>query len=132
MTLAFDFYFSILYTISMVTIHFAKGNSNLLYPPGVWGIELAGLLALFASQMARISLGFEANRLESHGYALVFFGVTITTIVVTSQYMFLTTYVLTVEILLGSVLFVMNILEIFLSIAAFLIFRSKSDKHVSI
>ena len=107
----------------MITIHFAKGNSNLLYPPGVWGMEFAGLIALFATQMARISLGFEANRLESHGYALVFLLVTFTTILVTSQYMFLTTYVLTVEILLGSVLFVMNILEILLSLAAFIIFR---------
>ena len=127
MTLAFDFYFSILYTVAMVTIHFAKGNSNLLYPPGVWGIELAGLIALFASQMARISLGFEANRLESHGYALVFLLVTCTTIFVTSQYMFLTTYVLTVEILLGSVLFVMNILEIFLSIVAIVVFKRKAE-----
>ena len=131
MTLAFDFYFTIVYIIAMIAIHFAKGNSNLLYPPTVWGVELAGLIGLFAAQMARISLGFEANRLESHDYARVFLLVTLLTIVVTSQYMFMATYVLTVEILLGSVLFVMNIIEMFLAITAFYYFKKKASGIIS-
>ena len=44
-TLQLDFYYTLFFTAFMTGIHFFKGYSGLLvYPPTIWGLELACIL----------------------------------------------------------------------------------------
>ena len=107
----------------MILLHFFKVNGGLLYPPDIWEMELAGLIILFFLQIVRIYFGFNANRMESSGFSLVFFFLTLFCLLVILHYNLLTTYILFIEILLSIILGSLSVIELVLSLYAFRLFK---------
>lgn len=121
--LHFDTIYSIFYCVFMIGFHFYKGFGGLAYPPVVWALELLNLILLTVVQIIRIYFGFYANRTESHRHACIFLLLSLLCLVGIVHSSFVTTYVLLIEILFGSIIGALCVMEVVLSLAAFKKFR---------
>ena len=45
--ITFETYYSAFYMIFLIMITFWKGYGGLLFPPGIWGLEMASIFAFF-------------------------------------------------------------------------------------
>ena len=106
------------YIILLGAFLFYKWYGGLTYPPVIWGMEFSELLMLGIVQMIRIFYGFEANRQENRVSTVYFLLLSIASLLVIVHYSYMTTYVLMIEILLGSIIVFLLILEILLSLIA--------------
>lgn len=102
----------------MIGIHFYKGFGGLSYPPIVWALELLGLAILSFVQITRIYFGYYANRMESKNFCIVFVLLSLLCLLAIVHASFLTTYVLMIEILVGSIIAAINVIEIILCLVA--------------
>ena len=75
-----------------------KGFSGgLVYPPGVWGLELAGIIVFYIFALIRIDWGCRANRTENKSALVVFLVFTLFSFLFYIYFSLLTTYVLRIE-----------------------------------
>lgn len=124
--LHFDTIYTIFYCAFMIGFHFYKGFGGLAYPPVVWALELFDLICLSIVQLVRIYFGFYSNRTESHRHACIFLLLSILCLVSIVHSSFVTTYVLLIEILFGSIIGALCVLEVLFSLTAFNKFRAIS------
>lgn len=105
----------------------STGYGGLLFPPSVWGLEMASICVFFLLQLMRLDLGRRANRNE-HANATKFFMIfSIFACLFYSYFALYTTYVLTVDIGFGLIGFFFAFFEILISLHAFIMFN-KAEK----
>ena len=73
-------------------------NGGLVFPPGVWGLELGSIFVFFLLQMMRLDFGKRANRNEHAFGSGCFVLFTIFSLVIYSYFGFMTTYTLIIDI----------------------------------
>ena len=101
----------------------STGYGGLLFPPNVWGLEMASICIFFILQMMRLDLGNRANRNE-HSNATKFFMIfTFLACLFYAYFSLYTTYVLTVDIGFGMIGFFFAFMEILISIPAYFRFK---------
>ena len=99
------------------------GYGGLLFPPNVWGLEMASICIFFLLQMMRLDLGNRANRNE-HCNATKFFMIfTFLALLFYAYFALYTTYVLTVDIGFGLIGFFFAFMEILIAIPAYFRFK---------
>lgn len=108
----------------MIVFHLYKMYGNMMYPPYVWELEFLGLFMLTFVQLIRVYYGFQANRSESRKAAIIFFVLTVLSMLVIIHFSFLTTYVLLIEILLSVVILALALMELIQSLIAIKRFKS--------
>mmetsp|Transcript_22365 Transcript_22365/g.29958 ORF Transcript_22365/g.29958 Transcript_22365/m.29958 type:complete len:116 (-) Transcript_22365:59-406(-) len=107
----------------LFAITFYKGYGGLLFPPHVWGLEMASITVFFFCQLMRLDLGRRANRNE-HANATKFFIIfSFMACLFYAYFALYTTYVLTVDIGFGLIGFFFAFFEILISIHAFIMFK---------
>jgi hypothetical protein len=114
----------VLYIVLLAAFQFYKWYGGLTYPPVIWGMEFSELTMLGLVQVIRIFYGFEANRQENRISSVYFLVLSIASLLVIAHYSYMTTYVLMIEILLGSIIGFLMVLEILLSVIAIGKFKS--------
>ena len=121
--ITFETYYSLFYLVFLFLIEFYKGYGGLLFPPGVWGLEMASICIFFLLQLMRLDLGRRANRNE-HAHATKFFMIfSFMACLFYSYFALYTTYVLTVDIGFGLIGFFFAFFEIIISLFAWCKFR---------
>mmetsp|Transcript_78759 Transcript_78759/g.109105 ORF Transcript_78759/g.109105 Transcript_78759/m.109105 type:complete len:125 (+) Transcript_78759:154-528(+) len=101
--MAFEWYYNLFYFVFLFSVTIAKGISGLLYPPSIWELELAGICLFFIMQLQRLDLGYRANRTE-HPTAMNFFAwFSLFSCIIYSYLAWFTTYVLLIDIVVGSI-----------------------------
>ena len=91
---------------------------GLLFPPSIWELELASVVFFFVVQILKINLGYDGNRAEHKISMIIFFGAVLFSTLFFVYYSYLTTYVLLIEICVGTVGVFFNALELILSFVA--------------
>ena len=92
-----DAYYSVVYFVLMVAIHFFKFNGGLLYPPHVWEMELTCLICWAIVQATRLHYGLMANRTEDAYGSKIFLVFSFGTLLLAIYFSRLVTYVLLIE-----------------------------------
>ena len=120
--MVFEGYYAIFYFFFLILITFYKGFGGLVYPSGVWGLELVSIFLFFFLQANRLDLGRRANRNEHTSATASFLVFTLAAIAGYVYFAMFTTYVLVIEIgfgLVGSFFAVMQLIFALASIPKF-------------
>jgi len=88
---------------TLTSLCFDLGYGGLLYPPNIWGMELTGLIIFTLLQIQRLDLGRRANRNEHANAIQVFSLFTIFALLFYFYYGAFTTYVLIIDMVVGSI-----------------------------
>ena len=118
--LTFETYYSIFYTMAMFAITFYKGYGGLLFPDGVWGMELFQITVFFLMQMLRLDHGKRSNRNENAFSTLVFVLFTFMSILFYVYLALGTTYVLIIDMGFGLIGVFFAIIEFFFGLVAYI------------
>ena len=105
-----------------------KGYGGLLFPPNVWGLEMASICIFFFLQIMRLDLGRRANRNEHSNATKFFLMFSVLACIFYSYFALYTTYVLTVDIGFGMIGFFFSFMQIWMSLAAYIRFK-KADVY---
>ena len=117
--ITFEMYYSIFYLVFLFLIEFYKGYGGLLFPPNVWGVELASIIVFFGLQLMRLDLGRRANRNE-HAAAIKFFCLfSVASCLFYAYFALFTTYVLMVDIGFGLIGFFFAFCQVILGLVAY-------------
>ena len=114
--MTFETYWVVLYTISVLLITFYKGKfefcliqvksflgyGGLVYPTGIWEMELGSIFFFFLLQMMRLDFGKKANRNEHRMATGLFVVFSIFALLIYAYFGFFTTYTLIIEIGFGA------------------------------
>lgn len=103
MLLTLEIYYMAIYSVYLVLLQFLKGYSRLRYPPSIWMMELFAILIFTLMQAQRIDLGCRANRNEHPKAILTFTIFTLLCCLFYAYFALFTTYVLTIDIVTGSI-----------------------------
>ena len=119
-------YFMYFYSAYLISLQFFKQMGGLRYPPHIWGMEFAAIIFFMLLQAQRINLGMSANRNENYNALFIFWAFTILTLLMYVYFSTYTTYVLTIDVAVGTVGIVLTGLQVILGLFASLYIRNKT------
>ena len=141
MFLTFETYWMCAYTICLLLCTFYKGKclltlkdlttflgyGGLVFPPGIWGMEMFSIVAFFSLQMMRLDYGKSANRNEEPARTGVFLIFTLLCLIIYCYFGFFTTYVLMVDIGLATFGIFFIVGELLLTLCAWNRFKKREQ-----